>query len=256
MPSNCHNAVRVLRCAEAIYILKQRLEDETLDFFLRGAREEYATSYLLHSLVGENNLPKSADRLTIESSRLKSKCGNNRQGKKIRNFHSAYKFLFGSQKRAFSSDLVCKLHRRLMSGLLRNAGCFRVKDAKPAGSIGIYYSTPACIRNEMKNLFINLENFWKDAGTFAARVAVAAWFYTQFLTIHPFSNGNGRLGRLLLSRLLLPDTGVPIFICKHYDVVHALESFRFESTYDPILEIIFDSCFASVSHMLFLLDAG
>jgi len=48
---------------------------------------------------------------------------------------------------------------------------------------------------------------------FIMRIKIVASFLSVFLEIHPFSNGNGRVARILTSLLLAKDSIVPVSLC-------------------------------------------
>ncbi len=49
-----------------------------------------------------------------------------------------------------------------------------------------------------------------DGNLIIERIKIAATFLTEFLHIHPFTNGNGRIARLLISWLMADITIVPV----------------------------------------------
>lgn len=59
--------------------------------------------------------------------------------------------------------------------------------------------------HEMLAALDNLEHFLHDEYGFTAPVIKAGLAHAQFETIHPFLDGNGRIGRLLVSLLLVVD---------------------------------------------------
>ena len=58
---------------------------------------------------------------------------------------------------------------------------------------------PALVPSLMDELFAFLEREGKNPRN---RVAMAVWAHVEFETIHPFSDGNGRTGRALITHLL------------------------------------------------------
>src|SRR5690606_21920781 len=77
-------------------------------------------------------------------------------------------------------------------------------------------------------LLSNLERFIHDESTDPPLLVKVALVHAQFETIHPFLDGNGRIGRLLISALLehwklLPE---PLLYLSGYLKRHQLESYR------------------------------
>ncbi len=96
----------------------------------------------------------------------------------------------------FSTDLILATHLRLMNGIISNAGHFRTENVRIRGA------------------FIPLANFIKIPELIKAwtnqvneetsdPINLLASSHASFEKIHPFSDGNGRTGRLLLFILAL-----------------------------------------------------
>ncbi len=121
-----------------------------------------------------------------------------------------------------SLRLIREIHRELMQGVrggTRAPGEFRTTQnwIGPAGA-GIENASfvPPPI-TDMDESLRNLEMFLHDEQTFPALIH-AAIAHAQFETIHPFLDGNGRVGRLLIT-LLLMQRGVlsrPLLYLSHY----------------------------------------
>jgi Fic family protein len=79
-------------------------------------------------------------------------------------------------------------------------------------------------------------------------LVIAAFSHAYFEIIHPFTDGNGRVGRILIQVLLnksdfLENVYIPfsVGLVKHStQYVHALNAFK-EGDYEPIIELIFQS---------------
>lgn len=107
---------------------------------------------------------------------------------------------------AITLDLICELHKLVLKssrGANKNPGNFRenqnwIGDTKNYKSIS--YVPPA--PEEVPLLMKNLEVFINENKDFEPLIA-AGIIHAQFETIHPFSDGNGRVGRLLIPLYLL-----------------------------------------------------
>ena len=114
----------------------------------------------------------------------------------VKNAYEAYEAL--SSMDPYSLDDLLKAHKFMMSGLVKDAGCFR------AGNVGVFdgdrlihAGTPAhYVPDVMQDLFA-----WIKSTDLHPLVASCVFHY-EFEFIHPFSDGNGRTGRLWHSLLL------------------------------------------------------
>ncbi len=106
-----------------------------------------------------------------------------------------------------SLRLLREIHERLMRntrGAERSPGTFRTSQnwIGPMGATlaqATYIPPPS---HEMPRLLGNLEQFMHERGDMPALVH-AGVAHAQFETIHPFLDGNGRIGRLLITFLLV-----------------------------------------------------
>lgn len=110
-----------------------------------------------------------------------------------------------------SLRLIRELHAELMSGTrgqYKDPGEFR-RTQNWIGPVGCKLTTAAFVPppvEEMNQALHDLERFMHDSHSMPLMVQCAL-VHAQFETIHPFLDGNGRLGRLLVP-LILQDRGV------------------------------------------------
>lgn len=114
----------------------------------------------------------------------------------VQNAYEAYDAL--STMNPYSLDDLLKAHKFMMNDLVKDAGCFRT------GNVGVFdgenlihAGTPAHFVPElMQGLFDWLKT------TDVHPLIASCVFHYEFEFIHPFSDGNGRTGRLWHSLLL------------------------------------------------------
>jgi len=115
--------------------------------------------------------------------------------------------LRASREDVFSVDLVRTLHRQLMTGARGEAfsspGEFRLVQNHIGSSTEIadatYVPPPPA---EMHTALDQLIRYVNDPKPRTPFVVEAAWMHYQFEATHPFLDGNGRVGRLLIALLL------------------------------------------------------
>jgi Fic family protein len=115
----------------------------------------------------------------------------------------AVKFLGQLAKRElFEEDILC-LHHILFSKVLSDAGNYRKVEVAISGA---EFTPPPSF--EVQSQIQKLLNEFKKRKA-ANPVDAAALFHLRFVQIHPFTDGNGRVARLLMNLVLLKN-GFPI----------------------------------------------
>lgn len=116
--------------------------------------------------------------------------------REVKNAYEAYEYL--SKFNPYSLDDLLNAHHFMMNGLVENAGCFR------SSGVGVYdgnklihAGTPARYVPEVMNQLFN----WMRYSRLHPLVKSCIFHY-EFEFIHPFSDGNGRTGRLWHSLIL------------------------------------------------------
>jgi len=140
------------------------------------------------------------------------------------------RYVKGSEK-GISLEFLLELHKIIMAEYgKKNPGKFRQKQAyiylksyEKVEEIGFRPSTPKEIGKKLAEL-IGWYN--TNVGKLNA-IELAALLHLRFYMIHPFEDGNGRVGRLLIDIILLNNSYPPLIIRKtdRLSYFSALESF-------------------------------
>lgn len=110
------------------------------------------------------------------------------------------------QGQPISFRLLTEMHQVLMTsgrGVQRSPGEFRRNQVWIGGhraDEATFVPPPA---NQLADCWAALENFINDVPQPTAALIKAALSHVQFETIHPFLDGNGRLGRMLIPLILV-----------------------------------------------------
>ncbi len=136
-----------------------------------------------------------------------------------------------------SLRLLREIHERLMAGTRggnKSPGQFRDSQNWIGGRTLTDATFIPPPRHEMRAALGNLERFLHDSGGLDPLI-VCALAHAQFETIHPFLDGNGRIGRLLITFLLCHEKVLqrPVLYLSHYLKQHRA------SYYDRLMAIRF-----------------
>jgi Fic family protein len=169
-----------------------------IDFFISMyvAKEATQSSRIEGTQTNIEDAFKEADDLTPEE----------RDGwTEVQNYIRAIHFAIGSLERLpFSNRLLKETHAVLMQGARgenKQPGEFRVSQ----NWIGVSLKDAAFVpphHGHVAALMSDLEKFLHDDSVFVPPLIKIAIAHYQFETIHPFLDGNGRLGRLMISLYL------------------------------------------------------
>lgn len=125
-----------------------------------------------------------------------------------KNHQAALQYLFqylSVVKNKINEDLVLKLHGILMNGIRDDAGFYRKHGVRIVGSnvpTSNYLKVPILMAELEKS--INASQ--KD------KIKQIANIHSNFEKVHPFGDGNGRVGRLIISAMLLKENMPPAII--------------------------------------------
>ena len=115
-----------------------------------------------------------------------------------KNHQAALEFLFRRflEDQSIDEEFILKLHGMVMNGLRDDAGMYRRHGVRIVGA-NVATANHLKIPELMKQLVSEIASQGTDA------IARAAAVHSHFEQIHPFGDGNGRVGRLLIHAMLL-----------------------------------------------------
>ncbi len=138
-------------------------------------------------------------------------------------------------KLVISEGLVLDTHLRLMNGIISDAGKYRSHAVRIMGSrvvLANYLKVPELVMGLSRDDTLKYDLISKMARTHA-----------QFEQIHPFSDGNGRTGRLIMLIQALGSGKMPPLVRKERKFAYykALEIAQTQGTYEPLELFIAES---------------
>ena len=164
-----------------------------------------------------------------------------REVKEALNHKRAFDHLLG-HRGELTKRFVCELHRLVVQDTLRDdlasqVGAYRTVQVYIRG-VEWVPAAPTAVPKDMKAL---LEWHTKNKRK-AHPVVLAAYFHTAFELVHPFVDGNGRVGRLLMNFILrkhgYPMINIPSRRRREYYA--ALRSAQVEGDLRPFIAFMID----------------
>ena len=149
----------------------------------------------IHSTLSieQNSLTLEQVTAIIEGKRV---LGSPCEIREVLNAYDAYQLML--QLDPESIDDLLKAHGLMMNGLVHDAGKFRSGNVGIFDKAGVVHIAPPAllVPEHISNLF----EWYRKSGLHV--LVKSAVFHYEFEFIHPFSDGNGRLGRMWHSLLL------------------------------------------------------
>ena len=124
-----------------------------------------------------------------------------------KNHQTALNYLFShiADGKNIDENFIFKLHGILMNGVRPDAGVYRSYGVRITGvnlPTANYISVPKLMGEVMEQVRKKTEDV----------IELSARIHSRFEQIHPFSDGNGRVGRLLMNAMLLQKNLAPAII--------------------------------------------
>lgn len=181
-------------------------DDYMLDLCVRMAH---------HSTAIEGNTLSQDETASIVLDGYISKPVNEREFYEVRNYKNLLPFFIKSlkDKRVLDSALIKEFHSIIMKDLLYNRGEFKTIDNVIVGST-LETTKPYLVPIKIKDMCDNLYFRLAEAKSDDDRLNAILESHIDFEKIHPFSDGNGRTGRLLMVYSCLKQNLVPVIIPK------------------------------------------
>lgn len=134
-----------------------------------------------------------------------------------------------------TQELLKQFHYELKSGVFEDrANGYAIGDYKKRPNmIGMYQTvSPEDVAQEMDVLLEWYHNQERN-------LSVLAEFHARYECIHPFQDGNGRTGRMLLFRECLKNGILPVVIedANRNEYLYALKVYREEKSLDKLVEL-------------------
>lgn len=271
-------------------MISERLNDFSANYFMNelfeaskllGVLEAKVDDYKFGSILTPMFLNKEAiSSMSIEGTqttitdvfenRISSSKKENEKDKAIlecRNY--ALAFFYGTEylrTNVFTDELLCELHRIMMTGI-RSAknknwiGKYKVKNNFIVNSVGTIVFTPPTY-TETPRYMRELLGFMNDTTNTINPLVKAAIVHSQFESIHPFEDGNGRIGRLLVSLYFYKVKVIPFpFFC----ISEAVSQDKFvyynklsdsrSSSYDEWIRFFLQKCMVQANNYISYIDA-
>ena len=150
----------------------------------------------------------------FENGRSENYSGDLRTIFEIQNQKDCFQFLIGKiiEREPLNQNLIKEIHRLLMKGCYdqtrydkgERPGTYKVHDYVVGDEIGIL---PEEVPDEIQNLCDQVNEYSGEN-----ILTVASFFHLNFEAIHPFADGNGRVGRTLLNYYLMTHDYPPTII--------------------------------------------
>ena len=170
--------------------------------------EKFEEDFVYNTNAIEGSTVKLDEVKTILQEKPKT---NDPEERETLNVSEAIEFVKNNQEIDLSLDLIKRLHQICFKGSKSFAGQFREKEVvirNPKGEV-VHRGVPP---DEVKNYLKEMLEWYKDNKDKFRPIVLASLVHNQFEHIHPFEDGNGRVGRLLLNFILLKNDYPPINI--------------------------------------------
>lgn len=108
----------------------------------------------------------------------------------------------------FALDYFKQLHTEHVKHALCTSHYVPNSPTRKDGKL-LQFCPPSQVKEQLKLLLSLLKQYQNEH---VDPVALAAWFHAEFIRIHPFVDGNGRIGRLLSSQILMKYDLLPMIV--------------------------------------------
>lgn len=216
------------------------------------------SNYIREIWIGES--PPSADVNTCEIVDLfiegceKPNNITDKQWNMISNLHEAIQYVYldnvcsNNPAEYFNVDFAKKIHGIVGKNIINELCVFRTKRVGAKCST-VIYAIPSTIENLLRKLFDFVAKAVENAPENEYEkceymIRLGSFFFSEFLLIHPFINGNGRTARILLNALLKNTVVIPfsLYFKNRESYIEVLEKRNFAGPPSALAQHILLAC--------------
>ena len=138
-----------------------------------------------------------------------------------------------AEGKPLDENIVKDIHQLLMENI-QPGGIYRNVSVRVSGA-GFQPPPP----NEM---YARVKGFFADLvyKTDTPDIELAAWIHAEFVRIHPFTDGNGRVSRMIMNYQLMSDGWLPVSVAKENRLKYfeALEAYAVGDNIEPFASFV------------------
>ncbi|MGV8171706.1 MAG: Fic family protein [Candidatus Woesearchaeota archaeon] len=208
-------------------------DDLTKEEILKNFIVEFA--FNTTSIEGNTISLDQAQKLLVDNLTPKNK--SLREIYDLQNTEKVFMELFHDRKKELSHDFICQIHDSLLENIDARKG-YRTQDVRVfkahfKSTLWPYVKTDMDI----------LLKWFKEHQNKLHPFVLAVMFHHKMEKIHPFMDGNGRTGRIIMNYILLQQDYPPIIITKknrtkYLDNLHKADDCPINKTNDSYLDLI------------------
>ncbi len=183
----------LLSLVEAVAVLRERIQGSAIELSWIPALQKDARTRNVHASTAIEGNPLTLEQVRALEEGRELAASNPRSQREVLNYFAGLRYVEKhAGKKTIRHDDVLALHRILAEGVMDQgeAGCYRSIPVR----VGRY--TPPS-SDEVSGLMFELLDWWNKQTDSLSPVLSSAILHYRFEAIHPFADGNGRVGRAL-----------------------------------------------------------
>ncbi len=207
--------------------------------------KDFKTFYIYNTNAIEGNT------LTLQETNLLLNENKSPEGRDLREIYDhinekeTFDFIL-KNKPNVNAELIIKLHSMLLSKIDQRVGRFRSHKVRVFGA-SFETSLPEYVQTDMSLLL----KWYKNNKNKLHPLILAAVFHEKFERIHPFYDGNGRTGRMLVNLILIQNKLPPLIIKnkdrkEYYKVLSVAHDANLTKTDIVLYKPIVDFCYNQI----------
>ncbi|MFH1259252.1 MAG: Fic family protein [Elusimicrobiota bacterium] len=196
--------------AKKLGILNKRLEYPKILRLLQDRKDLYdqfllSLTYNTNRIEGSTLTEPETAAILFQNAALPDKSIIEQM--EVKNHQAAFQYMIRhlAGGGGISEEFILRMHAILMNGIREDVGQYRRHGVRIVGSnlpTANYLKVPALMQILIEEIFKGEKDI----------IGLVTRIHSRFEQIHPFSDGNGRIGRLLLTAMLLKENLPPAII--------------------------------------------